>query len=523
MLTVDEKLQKMIDLSGQIMRLGRNSLLVNLRFMDAALSRLTPVAVYQGMVLDTEDAQVGVLISGSTLATDGQFLAYSPVFVLNAYREEQTRPARDTLHAIMHCVFRHMYMHSLLERRCWDLACDIAVENAITELGIPAVRCERQDRQRFVINGIQNDIGLITAEKLYRYYMDKKLPEKEMSKLEKLFRADEHDLWYLPSDVSVSVSVTLRRNASEQQKQRAQPPEDTQERQDPQDQQDRQDPQEQQPPQSAQGQQPPQAPQSRPDGASGDIGTGADMTRQEAEKDWQDVSERMQTDMETFSKSRGDMAGGLMQNLREVNREKYDYTEFLKKFAVMGEVMKINDDEFDYIYYTYGLKLYKKVPLIEPLEYKETKRIREFVIAIDTSGSVQGDLVQTFLNKTYNIMMSTESFFSKVNVHIIQCDAAVQEHVKITSREEFEEYLKKMKLHGFGGTDFRPVFSLVGELMKQKEFTNLKGLIYFTDGYGVFPDKKPPYETAFVFINDRYGLPEVPPWAIRLVLQKEDI
>lgn len=50
----------------------------------------------------------------------------------------------------------------------------------------------------------------------------------------------------------------------------------------------------------------------------------------------------------------------MLQNLREVNRERYDYTAFLKKFAVMGEVMRVNDDEFDYIFYTYGLQLYKK-------------------------------------------------------------------------------------------------------------------------------------------------------------------
>lgn len=37
----------------------------------------------------------------------------------------------------------------------------------------------------------------------------------------------------------------------------------------------------------------------------------------------------------------------MTQNLAAANREKYDYTAFLKKFAVMGEVMKINDDEFD--------------------------------------------------------------------------------------------------------------------------------------------------------------------------------
>lgn len=129
-------------------------------------------------------------------------------------------------------------------------------------------------------------------------------------------------------------------------------------------------------------------------------------------QDWQHIAEQMQTDLETFNKQRGDEAGGMMQNLRAVNREKYDYTAFLKKFAVMGEAMRINDDEFDYVFYSYGMQLFpeKRMPLIEPLEYKDVKRIREFVIAIDTSGSVMGEQVQAFLQKTYNILQSTESF-----------------------------------------------------------------------------------------------------------------
>lgn len=31
-----------------------------------------------------------------------------------------------------------------------------------------------------------------------------------------------------------------------------------------------------------------------------------------------------------------------------------------------------------------------------------------------------GEQVQAFLQKTYNILQSTESFFSRINVHIIQ-------------------------------------------------------------------------------------------------------
>ena len=238
---------------------------------------------------------------------------------------------------------------------------------------------------------------------------------------------------------------------------------------------------------------------------------------------WKDIAERMETDLETFSRNQGANAGGLTQSLKAVNRERYDYERFLKQFAVLGEAVKTNDDEFDYIFYTYGLRLYKNMPLIEPSEYKDVKRIREFVIAIDTSGSVSGELVQKFIQKTYNILEQQENYFKKINIHIIQCDAKIREDKKITSKEEFDEYLDTMTLTGFGGTDFRPVFEYVDELIKNREFVNLKGLIYFTDGYGTFPEKMPAYNSAFVFVDDNYGIPEVPVWAIKLVLTSEEL
>ena len=61
------------------------------------------------------------------------------------------------------------------------------------------------------------------------------------------------------------------------------------------------------------------------------------------------------------------------------------------------------------------------------------------------------------------------------------------------------------------------------ELIQNKEFLNLKGLIYFTDGYGVFPSQKPSYDTAFVFLENDLEQPEIPAWAIKLVLSAEEI
>ena len=110
-----------------------------------------------------------------------------------------------------------------------------------------------------------------------------------------------------------------------------------------------------------------------------------------------------------------------------------------------------------------------------------------------------------------------------MNVYIIQCDAEIREEVKITSLEEFEEYGKHMQIHGLGGTDFRPVFQRVEELRKCGELKQLKGLIYFTDGYGTFPERMPDYQTAFIFLDDTYNNPVVPPWAIRLTLGQDEI
>ena len=48
-------------------------------------------------------------------------------------------------------------------------------------------------------------------------------------------------------------------------------------------------------------------------------------------------------------------------------------------------------------------------------------------------------------------------------------------------------------------------------------------MIYFTDGKGTFPERMPDYQTAFVFIEEGFSIPEVPSWAIRLVLQEDDV
>ena len=244
---------------------------------------------------------------------------------------------------------------------------------------------------------------------------------------------------------------------------------------------------------------------------------------QEVENKWKNISEKTETDMETFSSEESQQAGDLIGQVQVENRDRYDYREFLRKFSVLREEVSVDPDSFDYIFYSYGLSMYGNMPLIEPQEWKEVKKVEDFAIVIDTSMSCSGDLVKKFLEETYGVLTEAESFFHKVNIHIIQCDEMVQNDQKITDEKELKEYMEHLELIGEGGTDFRPAFEYVNHLIEQGEFYHLKGLIYFTDGKGTYPKKKPPYQTAFIFMQEEYEDVDVPPWAVKLIVDAEDL
>ena len=253
-----------------------------------------------------------------------------------------------------------------------------------------------------------------------------------------------------------------------------------------------------------------------------------DQTRSQAiprQGRWKDNREKMQTEMEARSTetSQNEEDSGLLEQVQVENRERYDYKAFLRKFAVMKEEMQVDPDSFDYIYYTYGMNHYGNMPLIEPLESREVYRIEDFVIAIDTSMSCSGELVRRFLEETYQVLSESESYFKKVRIHIIQCDDQIRSDVKIADQGEMKEYMEHFTIQGMGGTDFRPVFEYVNGLRNQGEFAKLRGLLYFSDGKGIYPVKMPPYDVAFVFIKDQYQDESVPDWAMKLILDKEDV
>ena len=497
--------------------------MAQLPFMDVALWRMPLVARLQE----------------SAFETDGRLLWFDAARVIDLYRKNPNEVLRGYFHTIMHCVFRHPFDDKHPERALWDIACDASVEATAIELlgtGFPSAQDVAAKR---MLGKIRENCPTLTAQSIYRALIgtgEEDPPAFSRSfaaSLENVFARDGHEAWprtsergssmksagdklaLMPSDGTDKLGGKSDDNADSEDKSRS-------------------------PGANMPGM---AAPSSSSNAVLGDIEDPdaivdveppeeAEATFESmdgvsysdfSDMSWQDISSQIDMDMEAFSGKIGLNVGTFQVNLTVANRKRYDYRAFLKRFSALSEEMKTSPDEFDYISYTYGLSRYKNMPLIEPLEYQESNRIRDFVIAIDTSASCAGKLVRTFAEKTYDVLKNSEGFGHKVNIHVIQCDCDVTRDVKITSIRDIDRAFEEFVTRGFGGTDLRPVFKYVDELVRTRELANLKGLIYFTDGLGKYPVTPPAYETAFVFVDDTPRERKVPPWAMKVLLDEDDV
>ena len=160
-------------LAQEVIALAQSTLMVHLRFLDRALACLKPVSHKQ-----------------LWLASDGLHLYYEPWYVLGKYKWEQNAINRALLHTLLHCVFRHGFIGKEIDRPRWDLACDIAVENVITELGLKAVTTNRERQQAQYIAAIKKELKHVTAEKIYSYLRQSLSDPKKVAEIRGLFYAD---------------------------------------------------------------------------------------------------------------------------------------------------------------------------------------------------------------------------------------------------------------------------------------------------------------------------------------------
>lgn len=454
-----ETLSRMESIGMQILCAARDELYLGMRFLDVALSSFS----YQ-----TDENLV-------PFGTDGAVMYFHPKQLGNLYRQNRILVNRAYLHMVYHCIFRHVVRHVTGEVPVELPDREGTAEGAVREkeAGVPLelrlwnVSCDIAVEH--LIDGNQHRSvrfarSLLRRETYRRLEQTGKVLNAErVCRILQEWGLEEKELARLEEEFYVDDHRYWENQAPDR----------------------RQEP--------------------------------------NLNKKWQDISEKIETDLETFSKEVAEKSGNLLGQLKVENRGRHDYREFLKKFSVLREEISVDPDAFDYSFYSYGLRLYGNMPLIEPQETREARKISEFVIVIDTSMSCSSELVYRFLEETYSVLSEENSFHKKVNIHLLQCDEQVHSDMKITNMEELKEYMQNLTLYGEGGTDFRPAFAYVEELIEKGEFENLRGLLYFTDGYGTYPQKMPPYKTAFVFMEEDYQDVDVPPWAIKLVLSEKEL
>ncbi|MBO4818805.1 MAG: hypothetical protein J5528_01590 [Firmicutes bacterium] len=396
---------------------------------------------------------------------------------INIYFDPSASFGDETLrHLLMHCLSKHMLGGTEGVRTIRDLACDVSAEY-LRAIYFPdessrALRMSIED-------ALPERVDPRNAGEVYKAVMD--LFEEDIEKLKSLVTKDDHSYWYGP----YKPGMEAWEHTSEEER------------------------------------------------GEKDVKSagGSLFFEEDGEEDYEEWLEEMvpgcwpsEDDLPGAKSLTGEY--GLAPGSREEKmilraKARYDFSRYLRRYSSMKEEIRIDQSGFDYIPYYYGLERYGNMPLIEALEYAESYKVEDLVIAIDTSGSCSIEIVERFLAEIEHILMEKDNFFRRMNVHIIQCDARVQSHVAIHSIDEWKEYIRDLSIKGRGGTDFNPVFDLVAKLRKEGQLKKLKGLLYFTDGNGVYPQEKTPYETAFVFTAKAALEYNIPQWIVPLCLDMD--
>ena len=464
--------EKLNDLGLKVLNAARTELYMDMRFMGAALNSL-----FYEMDLST-----------TSVGTDAVSIRFNPSYILRLFVEEPGKLNRTYVHMLLHCIFRHMYTSERYEdTRLFDLCADIVVESILDDMDYQCIYRVSSDFRDRWYSLLTKELKVLTVEKLYRYFSDEaNMPDElEYEKLEREFFLDDHGFWLRMEDKKGD-------DNSRDDKEKPDLPDDMDA---------------------------PNGPDSDGKKTEKYINPRRLQKIKNRQKDWDKEAKRLETEIETIGKNQSDKIGKLSWILKFENTNRRDYKEFLERFKELREEGGIDLDSFDYGMYAFGLDTYGDMPLIEENEFREVKKVQELVIAIDTSASCQDEMVQKFLNETGSMLLSSENFFQKIKIVVLQCDDQVQKVDTITSAGDMEKYADGIHVEGGYGTDFRPVFEKVEELRRGSYFENLKGLIYFTDGYGTLPEKPTDYDTAFVFIEDSdYEDDKVPDWALKLYM-----
>lgn len=196
---------------------------------------------------------------------------------------------------------------------------------------------------------------------------------------------------------------------------------------------------------------------------------------------WQDAMHKAITIART--QNAGNLPAGLARELEGLKEAQLDWRSYLWRYLVQTPT---DFQGFDRRFIGRGLYL----------ETLEGETVHVFV-AVDTSGSIDGELLRMFMSEVQGILAS----YPHLKCELYYADAEVYGPYTL------EKATPLPKPVGGGGTSFVPFFE------KIKNWGN--GLesgvcVYLTDGYGNFPDSAPDYPILWVVTPGGLDLNDFP-------------
>jgi len=232
-----------------------------------------------------------------------------------------------------------------------------------------------------------------------------------------------------------------------------------------------------------------------------------------------DVYDDVKTLDEFSAKDENSSVFGSMNNVKEIDNDKdadeWDYAASLSKEVAQKKSLmplglnrfakKVDTNDIDWKFELYNAinrhmrnnyafmppnkrHLYRGVAL--PSLASDTLSL---IVAIDTSGSIQEDILGAFIAEFKSIMQN----FPSVSIELLIADAKVHNHYTFVGGDKLE-----FALTGGGGTDYRPVFDYVEQNLPMSSM-----LLYFTDGEGIFPKIPPAYEVLWALSQNKNKIP----------------
>ena len=199
------------------------------------------------------------------------------------------------------------------------------------------------------------------------------------------------------------------------------------------------------------------------------------VAREELRKKW----EQAQQSIAQTARLKGDFPGNLIEQL-ERTKSGVDWLAILQRFLLSTSATDVSEDLFDRRFLGDGVYV----------EAIDTPQVEDIIFAKDTSGSMEG----LWLSQTCSEIQSAMQAVKIKRCWVLDIDASLQGVIQEYGPNDEIDFSAK----GRGGTDFRPPF----DWAETECPTIPKAMIYFTDGWGPFPEKAPPYPVLWMTFGE---------------------